>query len=38
MKKTGFDQKKIRNIIFRTQKQGKIQRAERGIYVGVKQD
>ena len=34
MKKTGFDQKKIRNIVFRASKQGKIQRAEKGIYVG----
>ena len=37
MKKTGFDQKKVRNILFRTYKQGKITRAEKGIYVGVKQ-
>jgi len=37
-KKTGFDDKKIRNIIFRTMKKGKIKRAERGVYVGVKQD
>ena len=36
MKKTGFDQKKVPNIIQRTLKLGKIQRAERGIYVGVK--
>jgi hypothetical protein len=36
MKKTGFDQKKVRNILFRTYKQGKITRAEKGIYVGVK--
>ena len=36
MKKTGFDQKKIRNILSRTLKQGKIARAEKGIYVGVK--
>ena len=36
MKKTGFDQKKVRNIIFRTYKQGKITRVEKGIYVGVK--
>ena len=34
--KTGFDQKKVRNILQRTFKQGKIQRADRGIYVGVK--
>ena len=36
MKKTGFDEKKVRNIVFKTLKQGKIQRAGRGIYIGVK--
>ena len=36
MKKTGFDQKKVRNILNRTFKQGKIRRADKGIYVGVK--
>jgi len=36
MKKTGFDQKRVRNILQRTYKQGKIKRAERGIYIGVK--
>ena len=36
MKKTGFNQKKIRNILQRTYKQGKITRAEKGIYIGVK--
>ena len=36
MKKTGFNQKKVRNILNRTYKQGKITRAEKGIYVGVK--
>lgn len=36
MKKTGFNQKKIRNILNRTYKQGRITRAEKGIYVGVK--
>ena len=36
MKKTGFDQKKVRNMLNRTYKQGKITRAEKGIYVGVK--
>ena len=36
MKKTGFDQKKVRNILQRTYKQGKIKRVEKGIYVGVK--
>jgi hypothetical protein len=34
MKKTGFDQKKVRNILQRTYKQGKIKRVEKGIYVG----
>ncbi len=33
MKKTGFDLKKVRNIIQRTYKQGKIKRAGKGIYV-----
>lgn len=32
-KKTGFDDKKIRNILNRASKQGKIKRAGRGIYV-----
>ena len=36
MKKTGFDRQKVRNILQRTYKQGKIKRAERGIYIGVK--
>ena len=36
MKKTGFDQKKVRNMLNRTFKQGKITRVEKGIYVGVK--
>ena len=31
--KTGFDEKKIRNIIFRLNKTGKIKRKSRGIYV-----
>ncbi len=34
MKKTGFDEKKVRNIVSRAFKQGKIKRAGRGIYVG----
>jgi predicted Rossmann fold nucleotide-binding protein DprA/Smf involved in DNA uptake len=34
MKKTGFDQKKVSNILQRTYKQGKIKRLEKGIYVG----
>ena len=33
-KKTGFDDKKVRNIIFRTTKEGKIKKSGRGIYVG----
>jgi hypothetical protein len=36
MKKTGFDQKKVRNILQRTFKQGKIKRADKGIYIGLK--
>jgi hypothetical protein len=36
VKETGFKQKKIANIIQRILKQGKIQRADRGIYVAVK--
>jgi predicted transcriptional regulator len=31
--KTGFDEKKIRNIIFRLHKTGKIKRKSRGIYI-----
>jgi len=34
MKKTGFDNKKISNILHRTYKQGKIKRVGKGIYVG----
>ena len=34
MTKTGFDVKKIRNILQRTFKQGKIKRVEKGVYVG----
>jgi len=33
---TGFDDKKVRNIIFRANKEGKIQRADRGIYIATK--
>jgi len=36
MKKTGFDQKKVRNMLNRTYKQGKITRVGKGIYVGAK--
>lgn len=35
-KKTGFNEKKIRNILFRIHKEGKIQRIGKGIYTGVK--
>ena len=31
--KTGFDEKKVRNIIFRLNKIGKIKRKSRGIYI-----
>jgi len=31
--KTGFDEKKIRNVIFRLNKLGRIKRKNRGIYV-----
>jgi predicted transcriptional regulator len=34
MKKTGFDNKKIRNILHRTYNQGKIKRVRKGVYVG----
>jgi len=34
--KTGFDDKKVRNIIFRASKEGKIRKIGRGIYVGAK--
>ncbi|MFZ0240908.1 MAG: hypothetical protein WAL90_04615 [Desulfobacterales bacterium] len=33
MEKTGFDEKKVRNIIFRLNKNGIIQRQSRGVYV-----
>ena len=32
IKKTGFDDKKIRNIIFKALKEGKIERVGRGVY------
>jgi len=35
MTKTGFDLKKVRNILQRTYKQGKIKRADKGIYIAV---
>jgi DNA replicative helicase MCM subunit Mcm2 (Cdc46/Mcm family) len=36
MKKTGFDQKKVRNMLHRTYKQGKITRVNKGLYIGKK--
>ena len=34
MKKTGFNEKKVWNILHRTYKQGKIKRVDRGKYIG----
>ena len=34
MKKAGLAEKTVRNILFRTGKQGKIKKAGRGVYVG----
>ena len=34
MKKTGFGERTVRNILFRAGKQGKIKRAGRGVYLG----
>ena len=34
--KTGFDEKKIRNVIYKAYKEGIIGRAGRGIYLGTK--
>jgi hypothetical protein len=36
IKKTGFNRKKVTNILQRSFKAGKIKRADTGIYVGVK--
>ena len=36
MKKTGFNQKKVRNMLHRTYKQGKITRVDKGLYIGKK--
>ena len=33
-KKTGFNDKKVRNIVFRAAKEGRIKKSGRGIYVG----
>ena len=35
--KTGFDDKKLRNIIFRLNKLNKIKRVQRGLYVSVEE-
>jgi hypothetical protein len=32
--KTGFNDKKVRNIVFRATKEGRIKKSGRGIYVG----
>jgi hypothetical protein len=32
--KTGFDDKKVRNIVFRAAKEGRIKKSGRGVYVG----
>jgi len=34
--KTGFEDKKVRNIIFRASKEGKIKKVGRGIYIGAR--
>jgi hypothetical protein len=34
MKKTGFDDKKIANMVFRATKMGKIKSVSKGVYVG----
>jgi hypothetical protein len=36
IKKTGFEDKKIRNIIFKAWKEGKIERVGRGVYKSSK--
>ena len=36
MEKTGLDREQVHQIIFKTHKQGKITRVEKGVYVGVK--
>jgi len=35
MKRTGFDYKKVVNIVFRVSKMGKIKSVSKGVYVGV---
>jgi hypothetical protein len=36
MAKTGFNERKVGNIVFKAFKEGKIQRVGRGLYAGVK--
>jgi len=33
MEKTGYNQKKIANLVFKLRKQGKIKSVDRGVYV-----
>jgi len=35
IKRTGFDKKKVANIVFRVSKMGKIKNVSKGVYVGV---
>ncbi len=35
IKRTGFDKKKVANIVFRVSKMGKIKSVSKGVYVGV---
>lgn len=35
MHKTGFEEKKVRNIVFKAFKEGKIKRVGRGLYAGM---
>ena len=35
MKKTGYDRKKVANIVFKLRKQGKIKSEKKGVYVKV---
>ena len=35
MEKTGYNQKKIANLVFKLRKQGKIKSVDRGVYVKV---
>ncbi len=35
MKATGYDQRKVYNVTYRLKKEGKIQRADRGVYKAI---